>query len=436
MIKEIILDILEAFILLGVFSSLTNQKKFIINNKVRTGLFCMMYVIATYFSTFYVNKVYHTLFIIVISILLLRFITEINLYFSIIIFSLFLTILFSTEILVQFIEMFIFGVDLTQILKVPKYLIIFILGCKLLQVFIVIILLKYNRLWLNEMNLRNKKESIFSQFFIEIGIFSLFLYILIFSVIDVKNNKMYNILIFSIFFVFLIFAVLHLKEREKMMIIKNNYKVQEHQITNMEEIINIIRQEKHDYANHINVIQALCCLNKPNTVERINEYVLKLSGIIHSSFVYLDTGNDYIDGLLSIKNSYAIKNSIDFKVIINESFCLLKIREDELISIISNIIDNAFEAIKFNLSIENKEISITTFSKDKKFCIEIVDNGEIIPEEIKNKIFKKGFSTKTKEKGEHGYGLYITKQLVENNNGSIFVESDSQKTKFLVEFII
>ena len=113
MIKEIILDILEAFILLGVFSSLTNQKKFIINNKVRTGLFCIMYVVATCFSTFYVNKVYHTLFIIVISILLLRVITKINFYFSIIIFSLFLTIIFSTETLVQFIEMFIFGVDLT-----------------------------------------------------------------------------------------------------------------------------------------------------------------------------------------------------------------------------------------------------------------------------------------------------------------------------------
>jgi len=115
---------------------------------------------------------------------------------------------------------------------------------------------------------------------------------------------------------------------------------------------------------------------------------------------------------------------------------LLKIREDELISIISNIVDNAFEAFRLKSCTENKEISIITFLEDREFCIEIADNGEVIPEEIIKKIFEKGFSTKTKEKAEHGYGLYITKQLVEHNNGSISVESTLEKTKFLVKFLI
>ncbi|MBU3153927.1 sensor histidine kinase, partial [Clostridium estertheticum] len=145
-------------------------------------------------------------------------------------------------------------------------------------------------------------------------------------------------------------------------------------------------------------------------------------------------GNDYIDGLLSIKNNYAMKNKIDFNVIIDESFNLLKIREDELISIISNIIDNAFEALMLKALDENKEISINTFLDDNKFCIQISNNGNDIPKEIINKIFEKGYSTKTKGKGDHGFGLYITKQLVEHNNGYISVERVSGKTKFLVEF--
>ena len=115
---------------------------------------------------------------------------------------------------------------------------------------------------------------------------------------------------------------------------------------------------------------------------------------------------------------------------------MLKVREDELISIISNIIDNAFEALRLTSFAENKEISITTFLDHSTFCIEIADNGEGIPEKIIPKVFKKGFSTKTKEKGDHGYGLYITKQLVEHNNGSISVESTSGNTKFLVKFVI
>ena len=115
---------------------------------------------------------------------------------------------------------------------------------------------------------------------------------------------------------------------------------------------------------------------------------------------------------------------------------MLRIRKDELINIISNIIDNAFEAFKLKSCTEDKKISNTTSLEDSKFCIEIADNGGGIPEEIKRKIFEKGFSTKTKQKSEHGYGLYIAKQLVEHNNGSISVERVSEKTKFLIKFII
>ena len=436
MTREIILDIFEALILLGVFSSLTNQKKYIIENKIKTGLFCIIYVVTTYLSTIYFNNnLYHTLFTIVISILLLIFITKTNLYSSIIIFSLFFTIIFVTETLTQFIEMFILKVGLTQILTISKYGLIFIVGSKSLQILVLMILLKYN-MFSNKIKLFNREKSLFSEFLIELGIFSLFLFILLFSVLDIENNKTYDTLIFSAFFIFSLITFIHLKENEKLININNKYKVQEYQISNMEEILNIIRQEKHDYANHINVIQALCCLNKPNTVERIKEYVSKLSDIIHLSFSYLDTGNDYLDGLLSIKNNYATQNGIDFKVLIDESFSLLRIREDELISIISNIIDNAFEALRLKSLDENKEISITTFLDDKKFCIQIADNGDGIPEEIINKIFEKGYSTKTKEKGDHGYGLYITKQLVEHNNGIISVERTTLKTKFLIEFLM
>ncbi|WP_367179358.1 sensor histidine kinase [uncultured Clostridium sp.] len=436
MTREIILDIFEALILLGVFSFLTNQKKYIIENKIKTGLFCIIYVVTTYLSTIYFNNnLYHTLFTIVISILLLIFITKTNLYSSIIIFSLFFTIIFVTETLTQFIEMFILKVGLTQILTISKYELIFIVGSKSLQILVLIILLKYN-VFSNKIKLFNREKSLFSEFLIELGIFSLFLFILLFSVLDIENNKTYDTLIFSAFFIFSLIAFIHLKENEKLININNKYKVQEYQISNMEEILNIIRQEKHDYANHINVIQALCCLNKPNTVERIKEYVSKLSDIIHLSFSYLDTGNDYLDGLLSIKNNYATQNGIDFKVLIDESFSLLRIREDELISIISNIIDNAFEALRLKSLDENKEISITTFLDDKKFCIQIADNGDGIPEEIINKIFEKGYSTKTKEKGDHGYGLYITRQLVEHNNGIISVERTTLKTKFLIEFLM
>lgn len=340
--------------------------------------------------------------------------------------------MFITENFVEVIEMFVFNINLDKIFLSSRYFWIVIISAKTLQIISVILIFKFNSYFV-KLKLFEKEGRIFANLIIELGVFSIFMFCANFSIFNIKSIQIYNIFIFILYFTFLMVKFRSLREKEMLVNINNTYKVQKQQIKNMEEIISIIRQEKHDFANHINVIQGLCLLNKPNTVERINNYVKKISGTIHSSFRYLDTGNDYIDGMLSIKNNYAMKNNIDFKVIIDEPFSLIKIREDELISIISNLVDNAFEA--FNKSdVENKEISIITFKEGMNFCIEIADNGDEIPEGIKTKIFEKGFSTKKEQKDGHGFGLYIIKQLVEKNNGSILLESTPKRTKFTVKF--
>jgi len=115
---------------------------------------------------------------------------------------------------------------------------------------------------------------------------------------------------------------------------------------------------------------------------------------------------------------------------------LIKIRQDELISIISNLVDNAFEAFQSKSYTDYKEIAVSTFREHEDFCIEVADNGDVISENMRKKIFDKGFSTKTSKKSDHGFGLYIIKQLVEKNNGSICVESSPEITKFTVRFKI
>lgn len=432
-IKEILLDGIESLILLGIFEILCTKKRFMIQNKVKTGLFCTFYILATCLSTFFIPKIYHTLFLSVFYILLLAYITRIKLFNSIVIFFLFSIVIFATENLAQIIEIFIFRVNLNEIFSTSLYWWIFIISSKTLQIFIVVMFFKFSSRF-SKLKLFEKEGVLFSNLILQVGIFSLFIFSANFSVFDSSNIKIYNALVLIMYFIFLILLFKDLKEKERLINISNKYKIQEQQIKNMEEIITIIRQEKHDFANHINVVQGLCLLNKPNTVKRINDYVLKVSDTIHSSFRYLDTGNDYLDGLLSIKNNYAIKNNINFKVSINEPFSSIKISEDELMSIISNLIDNAFESFDSKLNVEDKEISITTFKECNKFCIEVSDNGPYIPENICKKIFDKGFSTKTKKSNDHGFGLYITKKLVQQNNGVISVNSTPEMTKFLVEF--
>jgi signal transduction histidine kinase len=433
-IKEIILDSIEALLFLGVFEALYNKKRFIIDNKFKTLLFCIIYIFVTYWSTFHIPNVYHTLFLSVFDVLLLTCITKIKIYDSIVVYCLFIIIILGIEIFTEIIQIFIFSINIDQVLSKSQYVEIFLILSKTLQIAITAIILKFNSYFI-KLKLFEKEGRIFANLIIEIGAVTLFVYSINLNIFIIKNIQTYNILIFTVYFIFLILKFKNLKEKETLVNINAKYKVQESQIKNMEEIISIIRQEKHDFANHINVIQGLCMLNKPNTVEIIKNYVLKISDTVHSSFKYLDTGNDYIDGLLSIKNNYAMKNNIDFEVMIDEPFDLIKIRQDELISIISNLVDNAFEAFQ-SKSYTDKEIAVSTFREHEDFCIEVADNGDVISENMRKKIFDRGVSTKTSKKSDHGFGLYIIKQLVEKNNGSICVESSPEITKFTVRFKI
>ncbi|MBP2033900.1 signal transduction histidine kinase [Clostridium algifaecis] len=434
-LREIILDCIESLLLLGIFEALYNKKKFIVKNKLRSILFCIIFVFATYWSTFNLPNAYHSLFISVFDILLLACITRIKIFTSAIILSVFIIMLSVTEYSTQTVEMFLFNINLDQIFLNPKYLATFLIISKMLQILIVLLLFKFSK-YFAKFKLFQQKSILFSNLIIQAGILSLFIFSINYGIFNIKNAKIFNILIFILYFILLVMGFKELKEWEKVINIESSYKVQEHQIKNMEEIISIIRQEKHDFANHVNVIWGLCLLNKPNTVERIKNYVTGISDNIHSAFKFFNTGNEYLDGLLSIKNNYAMKNNIDFNITIDEPFSSIKIKENELISIISNLVDNAFEAFQLKANIENKKISVNTFIKDENFYVKISNNGDMIPQNIKSKIFDKGFSTKTKKSSDHGFGLYITKQLIEQNKGCITLESTSEKTKFLIKFEI
>lgn len=429
--RELIIDLIEAIILLSVYQIFMDEKKYIIENKIKSLVFCTIFTAFVFWSSTYITMMYHTLFNVSFSVFLLVLVTRINLWSATVVYFVFLAILLITEMSVGTLEMLLFHSNMEEILINPNYLAIFTVATKFLQIVIVFLLFRFN-FSIKRYKLFTKESSIYYNFIFSIGILGIFTFGVSTSNFGVSNTVVYNVVLFVFYIAFFILSIRDFKERDRLLNIKNKYQIQEHQIKNMEEIISIIRQEKHDYANHINVIQALCCLNKPNTIERIKSYVSEISETIHASFRLLDTGNDYIDGILSIKCNYAIKNQIDFKVIINEPFSTLKIKEDELISIVSNLVDNAFESFGKDSSIENKKVSLETYKEDGNFIIKIMDNGEAIPEGKMKDIFAKGFSTKEDKSGEHGFGLFITKELVQKNHGVIFAESNVNETVFSV----
>ena len=116
----------------------------------------------------------------------------------------------------------------------------------------------------------------------------------------------------------------------------------------------------------------------------------------------------------------AIENNVDLKSDICEDSCTLLGDALQINRAIQNVIVNAVQA-----SIEKKgTVTVTCAQKDFYVDLRVEDTGAGIHPAQLNRIFDPYFTTKQAKSGT-GLGLYITKKVVEDHNGSIKVESTS-----------
>jgi signal transduction histidine kinase len=102
--------------------------------------------------------------------------------------------------------------------------------------------------------------------------------------------------------------------------------------------------------------------------------------------------------------------------------------EIQLTQVIVNLVNNSIDAIADK---KDKWIDIDIGLENDNAVITLTDSGNGIPEEIREKIFESFFSTKAVGKGT-GIGLNLSKKIVENHNGKIFVDGSVNRTCFKI----
>jgi len=131
--------------------------------------------------------------------------------------------------------------------------------------------------------------------------------------------------------------------------------------------------------------------------------------------------------------SDALRNHPDCTISIEYELkhnAFLFVDSDKTIRILTNIIDNAIDAMS-----EDGKIWFKTSPEQKGFIALTVGNdGTLITEDVKQRLFEPYF-TKDK-KGGTGLGLSICKNIVELHNGSIEVFSERKNEKNETEFIV
>lgn len=129
--------------------------------------------------------------------------------------------------------------------------------------------------------------------------------------------------------------------------------------------------------------------------------------------------------ILMLEQKWSAKQ-LEFKLDFREH--VIAADQELLAQVWLNLIDNA---IKFSPSGEIVEINIK--SDDDRIYVSVINVGETVPEDKRQRIFNKFYQVDASHGAEgNGIGLAVVKRVVELHGGSVYVDCENNMTMFTI----
>ncbi len=193
-----------------------------------------------------------------------------------------------------------------------------------------------------------------------------------------------------------------------------------HEVKNLLQPLKLLLQDENEIDK-----EDLYIVN--NTLDRINAQVidfLSLGKPIDKKNIKAINAKSFFEELLEIIKPKLKENNITLRYDIDKGLKVY-MSKNSLEMILINLINNSIEALQ-----KDGEIEISWHSDDKDMSVlKIVDSGPGIPKQMREKIFKPFFTTKS---NGSGLGLFTIYKIVYLSGGQIsLLESD--KTTFVIK---
>ncbi|MCI2253967.1 ATP-binding protein [Domibacillus sp. PGB-M46] len=189
-----------------------------------------------------------------------------------------------------------------------------------------------------------------------------------------------------------------------------------------------LRAQTHEFMNKLYVLSGLLQLGRHEAaLEFIQREADSVS--LQQHIVFKQIKDDLIQAVLLGKTAKASEKKISFSIEQESVLSGIPSHMDghALLTIISNLIDNAFEAVRQK---ESPCVSFLITDASPTLIIEVTDNGTGIGEQTVSSLFEKGVSTKGENRG---FGLYNVKEAVDACGGVIEVlPNDPSGTIFTI----
>lgn len=191
-------------------------------------------------------------------------------------------------------------------------------------------------------------------------------------------------------------------------------------LQSLEEAVKVMRSERHDFINHLQSIQGLLFTGDHNEAM---DYLKSVGVDCRFNSQLISISSATLRTVLQNKKNIAVAKNIEFKLKIKSKLKFLNIQPNAITTVFGNLLDNAIDALS-QLGEGYKKIIIVQISEtETSYRFFIQNSGPPINEEVQEKMFMKGFSTKGSGRG---YGLALVKDTVEKYGGSIYYSGEDK----------
>ncbi|RXZ84667.1 GHKL domain-containing protein [Paenibacillaceae bacterium] len=199
-------------------------------------------------------------------------------------------------------------------------------------------------------------------------------------------------------------------------------KTQDIYIGDLIHMLTAIRGQRHDFANHVQVMYTMLKMKKYDALQTyMQEVVEEISEVIEPSD---QLPTPALAALIQAKKIGAAQKKIKFDCKLPKlPVSTGTVKSIDLVRIFGNLIDNAFDEV-IKLPEADRLVTLTVTQPDNLITVTIANRGGLLSETEQSLMFIPGHTTK--DASHSGLGLSIVAERVQHYKGTVNVQSSSE----------
>lgn len=213
----------------------------------------------------------------------------------------------------------------------------------------------------------------------------------------------------------------NLKQEMEMQAVQLKNKVMDDYYKDVKLMVENCLYTAHDLKNHIIVLSNYA---RQNNLSKIETYLDKIGQPVKEFAQYIWCENEVLNLIINTKLQEAKRNSINVEISVEKSKFVVS--DNELCTILSNLLDNAIEACK-------------KIEPDLRWiCVKICEESGCTIIKVSNSILdvpvKRNESFVSSKGSHHGLGLKSVKTIVHKYNGDVSCSFDERQFNVIISF--